>query len=143
MFNGFASAPSGTWTPTLTFSVPGDLTVTYTSPLGYYFRQGNQVTLYFRVQTSSFTFTTASGNLLLSGIPFPGINIPNLIAYGNCQWSGITKANYTQISIRVTPNGSNLTFIAMGSGQTAVVLTAADTPTGGTFFVGGSITYTI
>ncbi len=59
------------WTPTFTFTVLGDLSVSYATRLGNYSRIGNLVMISFNV-TCTPTFTTASGGARLSGIPFNG-----------------------------------------------------------------------
>src|SRR5262245_32311518 len=61
--------PYRSWTPTLTFATPGDLAVSYASRLGTLFTIGKFQILNFNITTSSFTFTTASGNLTISGVP--------------------------------------------------------------------------
>lgn len=60
----------GTWTPTISADTPGDLSVAYTTRLGTYTKIGNLITLTFIIVTSTFTHTTASGALVVSGIPY-------------------------------------------------------------------------
>ena len=60
----------GTWTPTLTFDVAGDLSVTYALQTGTYTKKGREVTAHCTIGTSAFTHTTASGSLRVSGLPF-------------------------------------------------------------------------
>lgn len=59
----------GTWTPVFTFATPGDLSVSYTQQLGYYTRVGNRVDYKFNL-TFTPTFTTSSGNINITGLPF-------------------------------------------------------------------------
>ena len=63
----------GTWTPTLSVSTPGNLTVGYSAQQGTYTRVGRLVSIQCRISLSSWTQTTASGNLKLEGLPFAGI----------------------------------------------------------------------
>lgn len=59
---------SGTFTPTVTFATPGDVSVAYTQQIGSYFRVGNAIT--FAVQlVFAATYTTASGNFRVAGLP--------------------------------------------------------------------------
>lgn len=62
----------GTWTPTLTCSTPGDLVVAYsaTNRTGQYQKVGNTVHFQFRIDTTTFTHTTAAGTTLITGLPF-------------------------------------------------------------------------
>ena len=68
----FAYLTSGTFTPTVTFSTPGDLAVTYVTRTGTYTRVGDMVYLNISIVTSAFTHTTASGNLWITGFNFTG-----------------------------------------------------------------------
>jgi len=61
---------TGTFTPALTFTTPGDLSVTYTTQLGTYTKIGNVCYYWIEIVTSAFTHTTASGNFRISGMPF-------------------------------------------------------------------------
>lgn len=72
-FDGTAARPVnevGTWTPSLTFATPGDLSVAYTTQVGRYRKYGRLLWVDFRVITSTFNFTTATGALQLGGLPF-------------------------------------------------------------------------
>lgn len=67
----FVQAESGTFTPTITFASPGDLAVTYGSiQRGDYRLVNGQVTFWININTASLAFTTASGNLRVSGLPY-------------------------------------------------------------------------
>lgn len=72
-YDGVAARPVnevGTWTPSLTFATPGDLSVSYTTQTGRYRKYGRLLWVDFRVITSTFNFTTATGALQLGGLPF-------------------------------------------------------------------------
>lgn len=60
----------GSWTPTVTAVVPGDLNVVYVSRGGTYTKIGRLVSFSFIITTSTWTYTTASGNLRVTGLPF-------------------------------------------------------------------------
>lgn len=60
----------GTWTPTITFAVPGNINVVYGTRTGTYTKIGNRVSLDFTVGATTFTHTTSSGVLQITGIPF-------------------------------------------------------------------------
>lgn len=57
-----------TFTPTITFATPGNLTVAYTAQQGAYVKVGPMVLFWYAV-TFTPTYTTASGNLQLSAPP--------------------------------------------------------------------------
>jgi len=78
----------GAWTPTITYSTSnGDLS--YSHRVGTYTKVGRQVTCLCRL---TWTETTASGNIQLSGLPFASAN--------NSQYSGhgIALDNMTSVT---------------------------------------------
>ena len=62
---------SGTFTPTLTSATPGDLSVVYTTQLGWYYKSGNLMCVGISLAGTP-TYTSASGNLQITGIPKTG-----------------------------------------------------------------------
>lgn len=60
----------GTWTPAITFTTPGNLVITYSTQTGAYTKIGNLVQISLRITTVTFTHTTASGTMLITGLPF-------------------------------------------------------------------------
>jgi len=120
---------SGTWTPVLTFLTPGDLSVGYATQEGVYTRIGNLYFCTFRIITSSFTHTTASGALRVSGLP-AAVAVGTGYRFSLDSWQGITKTNYTQIggSLSGTAIAS---FPASGSGQANSNVQVGDVPSGG------------
>ena len=128
--------------PEITFATPGDLSVAYTFNIGHATRIGRLVTVQFLIQTSSFTHTTASGNLRVTGLPF---NQAVVVAVGQCgvEFQGITKAGYTSISAVVVQNANYMQFKASGSGVASAFVTAADMPSGGSVRIVGTISYIV
>ncbi len=59
----------GTFNPTLTCATPGDFAANYSQRSGRYTRVGNIVTLRIAI-TAAPTFTTASGAIRISSLPF-------------------------------------------------------------------------
>ena len=147
------------WTPEITFDTPGNLSVAYSLQRGYYFVMETIVFVSFQITTSSFTHTTASGNLKITGLPFKVAGgSPPLDSYlgaiaeavaaagayaggGNVHWSGIIKASYTDMYLNPVVGQSYLTLIASGSAQTRTTVVVADTPTLGTVVLGGFAFY--
>lgn len=131
----------GTWTLELTFATAGDLACAYTYQIGTYTKIGRIVKCNFRIETSSFTHTTASGNLQITGLPYPVRTLSNLRFTGTVLVSGVTKAGYSQFNTIADSALSYLTVQACGTGVAASNVTAANMPTGGTVILTGEITY--
>lgn len=120
----------GTWTPTFDFVTNGNLTRVYSLQNGIYTKIGGMITIQATLTISTFTFTTASGNALLGGLPFANGSTHN--AAGTIRWRGITKANYTHVVPILVPSTTNILMYTCGSAQTPAIIAAADMPTGGT-----------
>jgi hypothetical protein len=120
----------GTFTPTLTFATPGNVSVSYSIRVGAYTKVGDRVFYSFNITTSGFTHTTAAGNLTVSGLPFTSNAVSTVVAATSI--AGWTKAGYTSVNARVTASATTVVFPAQGSGQAQSNLTSADVPTGGT-----------
>lgn len=131
----------GTWTPTVTFATPGNLAVTYSQRNAYYTKVGRLVSASLVIVTSAFTYTTASGALEITGLPFTAVNDANYIAYMPLIFGGINKAGYTGVYGAVFGNASQLLVFASGMGSAAVGVTTADVASGGTVVLGGVLNY--
>lgn len=137
--DGGVAYASGTWTPVLTFATPGDLSVAYSSQSGTWTRVGNRILLDFNIVTSTFTHTTASGALRISGLPFT----VGTGSIGSLHWSGITKAGYTDLSSLGAAGFTLIVVQASGSGQPAVAIASGDMPSGGTVTLRGGLMYSV
>lgn len=126
----------GTWTPVLTFATPGNLSVAYSIQDGTYTKIGNRVYLSFRIVTSSFTHTTASGVARITGLPFSANT--NLHG-GGLSWSGVTVSGYTQLSCIALSGNMHLELEMSGSGVVRSQPQASHFPTGGTVQLLGQI----
>ena len=134
------------WTPSLTLSTPGDLSVTFLLQLGRYIKLGSLIVCFFSLDVSSWTFLTGSGNLQLTGLPFPALLIPGTGAAwssGNSYWAGVNPTNgYTDLMPRLGGAASYSEFIMSGDAQASVLtITSAHVPTGSTFVLGGVVIY--
>lgn len=137
---GSMSFAIGTWIPTFSFVTPGDLALVYGVRDGYFVRIGPLVLVGMRIDLSTFTWTTASGNAQITGLPYPPTSINNAVATGAAWCGGITKAAATQIEFLITPfNG--IQIVGRGSGVSAGPIVAADMPSGGVPTFQGSIVY--
>lgn len=138
---------SGTWTPAITFGTAGDLDVVYSTQVGRYKQIGQPGNGYViancNLNTSTFTHTTASGNLLITGLPVAAAAATGYLAEGGTRVSGITKAGYTQFTAQVNQNGSTAAIVASGSAVSTLTVTYADMPTGGTVRLDFTVVYDI
>lgn len=130
------------WTPTLTCGTAGDLSVAYTERLGSLELSGNKITAWFSIITSAFTHTTASGNLLITGLTSRASALMSPFMGQAVMFSGMTKANYTQVVSGVVAASTQITLYASGSGQASTTLAITDFPTGGTVKLQGCVIYT-
>lgn len=138
------STKRGVWTPNMTFATPGDFAKTFSIQAGWYnVNASGLATATFALATSSFTWTTASGGLSITGLPLTASNETNYVAVSTLQWQGITKANYTQWSPYILASGNTIAISGCGSGQANVTLSAADMPSGGSVVLFGTIQFRV
>ena len=136
----------GNWTPVLTCASPGDLSVSYSAQLGRWFRIGPLVHMELRIETSSFTHSTAAGVVQITGVPFSSpVLSNNFITDGSLAFNGITKANYTQFTLNMQPVWSGITGLiiiqASGQGQSYTPVLIGDMPSGGAPILRGQLWY--
>lgn len=130
-----------TWSPVLTFDTPGDLNVVYSADrAATCFRLGNFVFASFQLTASTFTHSTGTGNVRVTGLPFTAGQSP-MRFMSPLNWSGITKANYTDIVARIDAGTAYVILSASGSGQPLAQVTTADMPSGGTPTLRGGVIY--
>jgi hypothetical protein len=137
-----ADYEEGTWTPSISFNVPGDLSVTYANQVGRYTKIGNRVVLQGYALTSAFTHTTASSYLKINGLPFAASSTAGIINVGPLIFRGITRAGYTDFVVSVEPTAtSSLLIYCSTSGSLAQFIAATDMPSGGTVDFRFTVTY--
>ena len=130
-------SPTNTWTPTLEGQTTAG-TTTYGTQSGTYIRVGNIVTASFIITGSA---ATGTGNVLISGLPFPCVNSIN--TFGVFFLENATDfplpVNCTYLaSIIVPTTPSNLLVTACGTGGWSF-LQVSNT----SFNVQGTITYQV
>ena len=135
----------GTWTPVITFTTPGDLSVVYSSQRGDYTKIGRMVQLQCSIVTTTFTHTTASGALRITGIPFNGDTTTDVRSTGTLQFQGLKDAtSLSQAVIRMAAGNSTfLDVIGSGYGVANVQLTTANTTSGTQVTLVFMITYQV
>lgn len=134
---------ASTWAPTITFDTPGDLSISWSSQVGLYVEVGDFNVLWFELISSTFTHTTASGSLRITGAPNACRNVTNFVTTSNLEYQNISKASYTQFSVSASANSAILKVAACAQGQNRVEVTAADLPSGNTLLLRGFIIYPI
>lgn len=98
----------GIWTPTFTFATPGNLSVSYGTRTASYIVVGNSINTTFTMVFTP-TFTTSSGNAIISGFPFTAAS--STITLGAC---GVSPSTY--------PVGTSYTLISLGATSNAVLI---------------------
>lgn len=126
----------GTWTPTLTFTTPGNLNVVYSARTGNYTKIGRSCHIQMDIVTSTFTHTTASGVANITGSPFSTTDAtqPGLLI-----WSGLVTGSFTQVSLRAVST-TIFDLVASAGGLAYVAATTGTLPTGAAIVLDGSIT---
>jgi hypothetical protein len=109
----------GGFTPTLTCDTPGNLSTVYNIRGGTYTKVGRLVSFSFAISTTSWAHTTASGDIVITGLPF---------TIATAFRASCAVGNHT------VNTAADLTVGAFVVGQT-VKLTASDTSTGGTSYL--------
>ena len=138
--NALDDYEEGEWTAAVTFATPGNLSVVHSASLCRYTKVGRLVTVMGRVQTSTFTHTTASGAFHISGLPFTTINANP--GAGSCAFRGSNLAQ-RPISLRVLQNGTTIEFQIHDGAAALATLTIAHVPTGGTVDIVFAATYDV
>lgn len=82
---------TGTFTPVLTCVTPGDLSVSYSVQSGGYTKIGDTLVSTVRLVCTP-TFTTASGQLRITGMPFTAAGVPGYVTLGNVEKLAFTRA---------------------------------------------------
>lgn len=133
---------SGTWTPAITFSTPGDLAVTYTTQTGHYRRIGGLVFCSFAIVTSAFTHTTAANSLIISGLPFTVGSSGSFSRFGGTLESvgGINFGAVADILLYLNNGGTTAQIRTVSTASPGVVanITTTNMPTGNTITIQGS-----
>ena len=113
----------GTFTPTITFATPGDLNVVYSLQSGLYTKIGRSFNFQIAATTTTFTYTTASGTLRVSGLPFATAS--GTPALSLARWTGILSAVATpQVVALLNSNIIQFEVMNVSTGATATLTNA-------------------
>jgi hypothetical protein len=131
-----------TWTPSFTFSTPGNISVVYTTQNGSYTRFGNIVFVEFTLVCTP-TFTTSAGNLLIGGFVINSA-ISNASGEIGVQGTNIFySAGFTGINITTTTGTSVFTLKQFGSSKLSTLVGTGSITSGVQVSFAGSITFNV
>lgn len=128
------SCQRGSFAPALTCATPGDLSVVYTDRYGTWTAGGGTLTFHM-VLAFTPTYTTATGNVLITGLPL----IPPLVASGRQLRCSVScgsidmdwGTNLTQLDGAILSNG-NIQVRATGDNKAETTIVLARMPSGTT-----------
>lgn len=132
----FEDYEEGTFTPSLTFATPGDLSVSYTLQVGNYRRIGSLVFFSVRLACTP-TFTTASGQLRVSGNPFIAAT-DNVFNVGAAGGVGLIEPAGTVSYFHQTNSGNDFSSIAARGTSVNRSLNSGDITSGSEFILSAS-----
>ncbi len=134
-------AEKGTWTPALGYTTPGDESFAYTFQSGTYTKVGRLVTLSYLVFTSTHTYTTASGQLQMTGLPFTN---GAMAGSGSGRWQGVDfDTAATELVPMVNASAATIWFSKMGDALGFADIDTTDTTSGVAFYFEGTVTYEV
>jgi hypothetical protein len=128
----YRSCISSSVTPTLDFDTTGDLSVTYNTGNTYleYTKRGRRIDFTCEVQATAFTETTASGTLLISGLPFLAMASRDF-ALSVSSLQGITyPSGFTSVSAEIVGGTSDIVLRAQKSADSTATRIATTDVTG-------------
>jgi len=129
----------GTWTPTISFTTPGDLSVSYSAQTGLYTKIGRMVFITFNI-TATPTFTTASGSLTISTAPFAstGASYIGAMHFSNFLFT----VGYTMLNPRLGAVSSTvIDLVQSGSGLGPAAITTTNMVSGTAYIMRGTLAY--
>jgi hypothetical protein len=130
----------GTWTPVSTAATPGNWAVTYTTQLGFWHRIGDRIFFDCILVASAVTHTTASGQILVTGLPLASKNTASRNVIVACEWDGLTFTSGFALVGRILPNTTQIQFILSNNANGGRALLTGDHTTGNgiVFMMSGS-----
>ena len=134
----------GTWTPTVNFTTPGNLSVSYTIRRGSYRKIGNLVHINGHILTSAFTHSTASGLFLISDLPFAAHNTNENYFNGSVtlgSWNYGSGYSYIVTNLDPTYRSTDLYIQVSGQNVPQANLTTSSLPSGNNITIRFEITY--
>lgn len=128
---GGGITPITTWTPTITFATPGDLSVAYQNQTGTLTSSGHIGLITFTLNFQP-TYTTASGNFRILGLPVMPI-ITGAFGTGFIQIPPWPAGN-TMVSFNAHLTTGIISVLGMGSSSIGNTFTTTQISSGGGFY---------
>lgn len=129
-FQRMVSADRGSFTPTFTFSTPGDLSNSYSLQRGEWWLHGDLVFIVLELSVTP-TFSTSSGGMLIGGLPFPQAMVASINFEVQFSSTGLTLPGGRTDVYAYLPNGeTTLHLAAQGSAIASTQLQPADYTSG-------------
>ena len=133
----------GTFSATVTFATPGDLSVAYSNQAGTYTRIGNRVEVSV-ILVFTPTFTTASGALQIGGMPFTIAAAQDTAGVIRDITSTFTwPASRTQLVVYPNSSTTYMTIQGIGSGQNPSDISASNMTSGAAHTLRFTVSYRI
>jgi hypothetical protein len=131
------------WTPVFTFATPGNISYAGSTINGYYETAGNIYVVTFAITTTP-TFTTASGNAQITGLPVASNSGTGNVAVGNFSISSTTWPTLaTSLSLQIAAGASLITLVGSGTAQASANFTTSNFVSGVAITITGSIMYLV
>ena len=115
----------GSWTPTISSTSPGTLSVSYSVQTGWYTKIGRQVTAGFYI-TFTLTKGTAAGDIIIANYPFT----PASVGANDAQngWLGFVSPTSFPVSVCgvLQQTNATATYIGVANGGTAAITSFAN-----------------
>ena len=120
----------GPWTPGVSCDTPGNLAISFAADpsncaVGYFWRCGPFVHVTYRLNFSA-NYSTASGRLRVTGLPFAASSAANSQTLGTLTFQCVNKANYTQFGSLLFAGNDYLDYFAAAQGQPETGLNITD-----------------
>lgn len=129
------------FTPTITFATPGDVSVVYTTQHGVYVRLGSYVCVFINIACTP-TYTTASSSLTIASLPLASNSFETWYGgafglSGSIIWPTLT----THLVAAVNANATTAVLRAYGSNTSAVTMSTSQFVSGTAFTIQGTLFY--
>lgn len=136
--NALDDYEEGTWTPQFTFDTPGNLAVTYTTQTGTYTKIGNRVYVDFTLVISNISYTTSSGNVRITGLPFSSSGPTGHIFVGPVSFGTVSSGGQFDLCVSNPQGTAYMNLLAsLTTPPYVAFLATSNYPSGtGTQFIG-------
>lgn len=134
---------TGSWQPEFICETPGDLDIAYTVQSGNYTQLGNIIIASFTLVTSTFTHSTASGSIAITG--FPVSSADTSAGRWTCPlaYQGIGASDHVYVFGYMEEDSTTMLIKQAGPGESIEDIDITDLPSAGAVIFSGTLTYMI